>query len=64
MNWQPLRETAADRIAATRQAILDKKQAADDAEAGLSDGMLPTLDELLPQMSEAEEATDDTAALR
>ena len=54
-------ETAADRIAATRQAILDKKQAADDAEAGLSDGMLPTLDELIATMAEAETATDDTA---
>ena len=54
-------ETAADRIAATRQAILDKKQADDDAEAALSDGMLPTLDELIATMAEAETATDDTA---
>ena len=54
--------TAADRIADTRRAIEDKKQAADDAEAGLSNGMLPTLDELIATMAEAETATDDTAS--
>ena len=54
-------ETAADRIAATRKAIEDKRQAADDAEAGLSDGMLPTLDELIAKMEASEEAIDGTA---
>ena len=55
-------ETAADRIAATRQAIEDKRIAADSAEAALSDGLLPTLAELVVSMEASEQAVNNTAS--
>ena len=51
--------TAADRIQASRKNIEDYKQAQDAAERGISDGMIPTLDEMHDAMGEAKEATED-----
>ena len=42
--------TAADRIQTSRKNIEDYKQAQDAAERGISDGMIPTLDEMYKSM--------------
>ena len=54
-------QTAADRVADTKQAILDHTTAVDSAEDAISGGMLPTLDDLEAKLQDEATAADDAA---